>query len=192
MASRSVVQDVSGSAAYAQRVTMPSLDLRRRYEFAPSIVWDALVDAELVAGWLGDAVIEPENGGVYSVRGIAPGPTIGVEGRIVDFDRRVHLGVAGSSGAILDFTLDEVAGGNRGSSTRLGVRIASTVEAVFAARVRADWLISLDQLGDLLHGHPVDWPHWDRDYAATWSQHLERTAAGPAIDGPGSRRHPHG
>ena len=171
---------------------MPSLHLRRRYEFAPSIVWDALVDAELVAGWLGDAVIEPELGGAYCVRGIAPGPAIGVEGRIVVFDRRVHLGVVGSSGATLDLTLDEVAGGNRGSSTRLGVRIASTVEAAFAARVKADWLTSLDQLGDLLHGHPVDWQHWDRDYAATWSQHLEGAAIDPAIEGPGSRRHPRG
>ena len=171
---------------------MPSLDVRRRYEFAPSIVWDALVDTELVAGWLGDAVIEPELGGIYSVRGIAPGPAIGVEGRIVDFDRRVHLGVVGSSGTKLDLTLDEVVGGNRGSGTRLGVRVVSTVDAAFAARVKADWLISLDQLGDLLHGHPVDWQHWDRDYAATWSQHLEEAASGPAIEGPDSLRHPPG
>ena len=171
---------------------MPSLHLRRRYEFAPSIVWDALVDAELVAGWLGDAVIEPELGGAYCVRGIAPGPAIGVEGRIVGFDRRVHLGVVGSSGTTLDLTLDEVAGGNRGSSTRLSLHIVSSVDAAFAARVKADWLISLDQLGDLLHGHPVDWQHWDRDYAATWSQHLEEAATGAAIEGPGSRRYPHG
>lgn len=173
-------------------MTVPSLNLQRSYEFAPSIVWDALVDADLLAGWLGDAVVEPDIGGIFSVRGIAPGPAIGVEGRIVDFDPRAHLEVAGSSGAVLDITLDEVAGGNRGSSTLVSVSVTSPVDAAFSARVRADWLVSLDQLGDLLHGHPVDWQNWDRDYAATWSQHVEDSAAGPAIEGPGSRRHPHG
>jgi uncharacterized protein YndB with AHSA1/START domain len=169
---------------------MQSLSLQRRYEFAPSIVWDALVDPDLVGGWLGDAVIEPDIGGTYSVRGIAPGPAISVEGRIVDFDRLAHLGVENNSGQILDLTLDEVSGGNRGSSTRLTVRVTASVEAAFTARMRADWLISLDQLGDLLHGHPVEWQLWDRDYGGAWTGYLEQ--AGAAADGPGSLRHPHG
>lgn len=171
---------------------MQSLDLQRRYEFAPSIVWDALVDADLVEGWLGDAVVEPDIGGTYSVRGIAPGPAISVEGRIVDFERLVHLGVAGNSGPILDLRLDEIPGGNRGSSTRLTVSVTVSIESAFAARVRADWLISLDQLGDLLHGHPVDWQHWDRDYGARWTGYLDQAETGVDVEGPGSVRHPHG
>ncbi|MBC7590190.1 MAG: SRPBCC domain-containing protein, partial [Salinibacterium sp.] len=44
------------------------LHFERMYEFAPLIVWDALIDADLVSGWLADALIDPRPGGEYTLR----------------------------------------------------------------------------------------------------------------------------
>jgi hypothetical protein len=44
----------------------------------------------------------------------------------------------------------------------------------------AYWLTDLDQLADLLRGHPVDWAHWERDQADTWSAHLRDAERGSA------------
>ena len=57
----------------------------------------------------------------------------------------------------IEFTLMSIAGGLRGSSTELELRIDSGIEPVFATTVRDEWQTSLDRLEQLLHGHPVDW-----------------------------------
>jgi uncharacterized protein YndB with AHSA1/START domain len=165
-------------------VTGSILRLQRRYEFGPSIVWDALVDADLVAGWLADAVIEAEVGGAYILRSAATGPAVDFDGSIVGLEPRTRLYMADGSGATLRFTLGEVVGGNRGTSTELSVDISSPVEPAFADRLEAEWTTSLDQLGDLLHGHPVDWRRVDGRPG--------ESTLGPVVEGPGSRRHPHG
>jgi uncharacterized protein YndB with AHSA1/START domain len=177
---------------------MSSIDLQGSYEFGPSIVWDALVDPELMAGWLAEAVVNPEIGGAYILTGIPPLESMTFDGRIVSIERPLRLEVSSSSGAALDFTLVEVAGGNRGTSTRLGVHMMSPIEPPVASRMmaasrrRADWLICLDQLDDLLHGHPVDWQHWARDHGLDWARYFGQAGIDPAVDRPGSRRHPHG
>lgn len=129
----------------------------KRYEFGPSIVWDTLVDADLVAGWLAHATIEPLIGGRFVLRGQREGSVIQVDGRITALNFPASLDVVSNTGVTIQFRLVEVAGGNRGTSTQLSVDIVSPVEAAFAHRAEGEWRDSLDQLADLLHGHPVDW-----------------------------------
>ena len=44
------------------------MHFERDFEFSPAIVWDALIDPDLVAGWLAEARIDPVLGGQYSLR----------------------------------------------------------------------------------------------------------------------------
>ncbi len=134
-----------------------SLRFERTYEFAPAIVWDALVDADLVSGWLAEAVVDPRRGGEFILRW-HDRESAGVSvGTITRFEPRTALEVTGADGATTRFTLAEVTGGNRGTSTVLTVEIESPLEQAFAHGLKARWLNGLDQLTELLRGHPVDW-----------------------------------
>lgn len=153
-----------------------SVSFERVLEFAPVIVWDALLDSDLVSGWLAEAVVDPVVGGEYNLRWISRVGQPASLGRITALTPREQLTVDTTTMGVLHFELEEVEGGGRGTSTRLLLRVDVEVEPAFAARVKADWLTSLDQLDDLLHGHPVDWAHWERDRQETWAQHLDEAA----------------
>lgn len=159
---------------------MGSLDLvfERDFEFAPVIVWDALLDADLVSGWLAEAAVEPDVGGAYNLRWVHRVGQPETLGRITVLQPLERLHVDTTTMGLLRFELEPVPGGARGTSTRLVLRVDVEVEPVFAARVKADWLTTLDQLDDLLRGHPVDWANWERDRQESWSQHLEDVAGG--------------
>ena len=45
------------------------LQLSRGYDLPAAIVWDALVDEDLVEGWLAAARIDPQIGGLYWLAG---------------------------------------------------------------------------------------------------------------------------
>ncbi len=155
---------------------MLDLAFERDLEFAPVIVWDALVDPDLVSGWMGEAVIDAVVDGEFNLHWPeCPGKTP-MFGRITLLEERERLHLATENIGTVEFELHEFAGGNRGTSTRLAVRVAVQIEKVFAARVIADWLTTLDQLDDLLRGHPVDWAHWDRDRQGSWTEHYEVAA----------------
>jgi uncharacterized protein YndB with AHSA1/START domain len=51
---------------------------------------------------------------------------------------------------------EEVPGGTRGTSTRVTVEVA-VPDPRFAGALRATWQTRLDQLENLLRGHPVVW-----------------------------------
>jgi uncharacterized protein YndB with AHSA1/START domain len=146
------------------------LRFERDYEFSRVIVWDALIDADLVSGWLAEAVIVPVVGGEYTLRRLHQPEALG---RISELQPLQRLEVEAGPLGVITFELDEFEGGSRGTSTRLRVEIALTIEPVFESRVKADWLTNLDQLEDLLRGHPVDWANWDRDRHESWTVHLE-------------------
>ena len=150
------------------------------YEFAPTIVWDALIDADLVSGWLADALIDPQLGGEYTLRWLNSDSAASDAGRIERCEPYSELEVQSATFGTLRFTLDQVPGGSRGTSTLLSVDITTPTEPAFAARVRADWLTNLDQLADLLRGHPVDWENWARDRAGAWADYLAEAEADPA------------
>jgi len=148
----------------------------RDYEFAPVIVWDALLDSDLVSGWLAEAVISPVVGGEYNLRWSSRVGQPESLGRITAMQRLDRLHVDTTTMGLIRFELDETPGGSRGTSTRLVVRVELDLEPVFAPRVTADWMTALDQLDELLHGHPVDWSNWDRDHHEAWAQHLDDAA----------------
>ena len=153
------------------RVAPVTLRLARDLEFPRVIVWDALVDADLVAGWLAEARIAPELGGDYALRWMLPPGAPETRGRIVALRRPERLEVDAPDLG-LRFDLDELRGGNRGTSTRLRLAVRLDLEPAGVAEATADWLTRLDQLRDLLYGHPVNWATWAEDMLPTWSQHL--------------------
>ena len=135
--------------------TLP-LVFERDYEFPRVIVWDALVDSELVSGWLAEAEIVPEVGGQYNLtwprRNAAS-----TFGRITVLQSLERLWVETTDAGRLQFELEELPGGSRGTSTRLRLTVDVEIEPAFAPRVQADWELALEQLEELLRGHPVDW-----------------------------------
>ena len=148
----------------------------RDFEFSPAIVWDALIDTDLVVGWLAEARIDPVVGGQYSLRWMTrPGAPV-VPGTIAELRPLVALQIARQGTGTIGFRLTELEGGSRGTSTRLRVEVRAAVEPVFAARVSADWMTALDQLDDLLHGHPVDWSTWQVDRNEAWTRHRDDAA----------------
>jgi uncharacterized protein YndB with AHSA1/START domain len=149
----------------------------REIDLPRAIVWDALVDPELVSGWLAGAVIEPVPGGRYDLDWLQSSDP-GTAG-IIDELRAPHtLVVDTDNRGRIDFRLEESSGGSRGSVTILRLTVVVELEAAFAARVRANWMIGLDQLEELLRGHPVDWANWDRDHMGTWTEYRNLFASG--------------
>lgn len=148
------------------------LAFERDYEFPRLIVWDALVDPDLVSGWLAEAEIEPQAGGAYNLtwQHRLGQPT--THGRITVLQSLERLIVDSTDAGIITFELEELPIGSRGTSTRLRVTVALHLEPSAVSRVQADWLVNLDQLEDLLRGHPVDWSNWDRDRRAAWAHYL--------------------
>jgi len=153
----------------------PALELERDYEFGPAIVWDALVDADLLSGWLGEATVTPEIGGEYTVRFIHRPDQARAMGEVTDLVFRSRLRAQTTAGA-WEFTLTAHPGGNRGTRTRLRVAVwlpaGAPATAALTAAITADWMTNLDQLYELLHGHPVDWATWHRDWSDDWAGHL--------------------
>lgn len=153
------------------------LEFERRIELPPAIVWDALVDPELVIGWLAEANIDPRVGGRYdlgwqrsAVRRVGPGV-------ITELKPRKLLTVDAAKHGVISFRLTEVPGGSRGSSTLISLTIRLSADTTMTARVRADWQTRLDQLDGLLRGHPVDWGNWVRDHGEDWNGYLEESKA---------------
>ncbi len=138
---------------------MPVADLifQRTIDLPPAIVWDALVDPELLAGWLGEVRIIPTD--PPTVRVVWPGPEErhSTSGTVTDLEAPLRLGLETDNRGRIDVTLVSIPGGLRETSTELELRVGPGIEAAFAGRVRREWNTSLDRLVDVLHGHPVDW-----------------------------------
>jgi hypothetical protein len=105
----------------------------RRIDLPRAIVWDGLVDPVLVEGWL-HPTARLLDGEVGELIDPAPGATA------------VLATVLEPFGA-LRFELDELEGGTRGTSTAFRL----------VAETPAGWADRIDDLENLLRGHPVDW-----------------------------------
>lgn len=155
-------------------MTKSVLVFEQRYDLPPGIVWDALVDADLVGGWLAEAEIEPRIGGRYDLRWFSPIATGTTLGEIADLVESEVLIVELEHVGTVAFALTPVDGGTRGAATRLVVSITGPTEPRLADGVSAAWLTSLEQLEELLRGRPVDWSTWQLDHGAQWNAHLAR------------------
>ena len=142
-------------------MTRRSFRLERDYGLPRVIVWDALIDRDLVSGWLGEAEITPEIDGEYDLRAHPDDPARKTLGRIVALHHLERLDVETSDLGLMSFRLTELPGGSRGTSTRLQVFVEAEPEHEAAAPIEADWERRLDQLEALLRGHPVDWSNWE-------------------------------
>ena len=148
--------------------------LTRDLDLPRVIVWDALVDQDLVSGWLGEAAIVPVVGGEYNLTRVHLPDTPTTFGRITVLQPLERLHIDTTDVGLLEFALEERAGGSRSTSTRLTLTVTIDLDPSALPRVRADWLVCLDQLDELLRGHPVDWANWNRDHHDTWTRYLER------------------
>ena len=142
------------------------------FEFSPAIVWDAITDSDLVSGWLAPATIDAVVGGEYELSWSYPSGVPASFGHITAIEARHRLEVTQPTDAVILFELAEFSGGLRGTNTGLRITVIDDSSTVSTAAVRADWLTALDQLDELLRGHPVDWSEWARDHLESWSRHL--------------------
>jgi uncharacterized protein YndB with AHSA1/START domain len=153
------------------------LFFEREIDLPRAIVWDALVDPELVSGWLAGAEIEPVIGGRYDLSWLHSSDPL-TAGIIDELHEPHALVIDTDNRGRIDFRLDDAPGGFRGSVTILRLTVTLELDAAFSARVRANWMIGLDQLEELLRGHPVDWANWDRDRMGTWTEYRNLFASG--------------
>ncbi|MBX3091926.1 MAG: SRPBCC domain-containing protein [Cryobacterium sp.] len=152
------------------------LEFVRRLEFPPSIVFDALIDAELIVGWLAHADVDAIVGGSYDLVWLTSSSFPPTRGTITHLEEPTALTVDTDNRGSFHFELETFEGGPRGTSTILTTSVTVSLDSAFVPRVSADWQSNLDQLDALLRGHPVDWSNWDRDRSKAWREYL--TAAG--------------
>lgn len=122
------------------------LVILRRVDLPPTIVWAALVDPVLVEGWL------------HPTERLVDAPEDGVVVHLLE--EPSLLATSSPQLGELRFVLTPTGGGSRGTSTELEleVELSARQESPEArASLVAAWDARLDQLHDLLHGHPVDW-----------------------------------
>ncbi len=129
----------------------------RDVEFSPAVVWDAFVDADLVGGWLGEARIDARMGGFYRLDWLGSTSFPAVDAVIVAFHERETLELSTDRHGHISVRLEPFPGGPRGLSTRVTVTVRVAVERAFAPRIESTWSAALEQLDQLLRGHPTDW-----------------------------------
>lgn len=151
-----------------------TLVFEQLYDLPPEVVWDALVDSDLLSGWLAEADVEARVGGRYDLRWHSPIATGTTMGEIAELADAELLVVELERIGTVTFALHAVEGGARGLATSLVVSIDGAVEPRLADGMSAAWLTSLEQLEELLRGRPVDWMTWRADHEAQWTAHLER------------------
>lgn len=137
------------------------MDFQRTIDLPPVIVWDALVDPDLLAGWLGDVRILSTESHDFHILWPGADARQSTAGTVTAFEVLRRLRIETDNRGTIECVLRSIPGGFRGSSTELQLRIAAGIEPAFATKLRDEWQTSLDRLERLLHGHPVDWANLD-------------------------------
>jgi uncharacterized protein YndB with AHSA1/START domain len=159
-------------------VAVNELLFSREYDLPTVIVWDALVDEVLVDGWLAAAKIDARHGGSYLLNwqsGTTLAPT---NGTITVFEPPTRLVIETDNIGDLDFSLVELRGGTRGTSTVLTLLLRVDTDVRLLGSTTAYWQSNFDQLEELLRGHPVDWDNWQRDRGEVWAEYFRASSDG--------------
>lgn len=142
-------------------MTAAPLIFRRTIDLPPVIVWDAFVDPELLAGWLGQVRIIPTKPTTFRLllpdTDVDTGSARRGSGTVTELEVPRRIRVETDHFGRIDCTLASVPGGLRGSSTALELRVDIGIEPAFASGAKAQWEVILDRLEALLRGHPVNW-----------------------------------
>lgn len=145
---------------------MDEIRLEREIDLPRGIVWEALVDADLVGGWL-----HPSE---RLITGTSP-----VEFREPDDPAEpAVLEVISPSFGDVRIVLARVDGGTRGESSRVELTVSD--EWGRRSEREALWALRLDQLEAVLRGHPVDWARWPERHRAEDAEARAEAALRPA------------
>ncbi|MFC5501258.1 SRPBCC domain-containing protein [Lysinimonas soli] len=126
--------------------------IQRVIDLPRVIVWDALIDPVLVEGWLHPVL-----------RLVGGEPEVSVRERVDPAPAEVaRLHVHGEEFGELRISLVEIPGGTRGASTGVTVELLGIADVRFRGPLVTGWQTRLDQLEDLLRGHPVSWTELER------------------------------
>ena len=149
---------------------MPGSQLRfeHSYDLAREIVWDALIDSDLVSGWLAEADIAPKLHGRYDLDWQHLDLIGTTTGEIAEFDEPRLLVVDTEQFGVTSIELTAL--GTR--QTRVTVAVDALADLQFTPMISATWRLSLEQLDELLHGRPVNWKRWKTDRSARWLELL--------------------
>ena len=159
-------------------MTQKTLRFRRYIDLPPVIVWDALVDPVLLEGWLASATVDLVVGGVYRLEWIQPYGLLPFDGTIAHVDLGRSLSASTADARSLCFDLGTEPGGTRGTATTVTVTVGGLTHPRFTPAVIAHWESNLEQLEELLRGHPVDWKTWQDDRGHSWAKRVERATEG--------------
>ncbi|HEV7951000.1 MAG TPA: SRPBCC domain-containing protein [Glaciihabitans sp.] len=146
--------------------------ITRRIDMPPSIVWDCLIDDDLVSGWLAEASIEPVVGGRYNLHWQGGFSLADTTGRITELIARQVLCIETSNIGLVTIELAETRGGTRGRMTTITLTLRDHTDPRFTASSIAHWNCNFDQLEELVLGRPVDWATWEITYGPTWQRYL--------------------
>ena len=149
---------------------MPGSQLRfeQLLDLAPEIVWDAFVDPDLVSGWLAEADIDPRPGGRYDLEWVHFTLVRTTTGEITELVEPRLLVVDTDNFGVTTIEMST----RDGQGTRLTVTVDALADLQFTPMIAATWRLSLEQLAELLHGHPVDWRRWKTERSARWLELL--------------------
>lgn len=149
----------------------------RGIDLPTAIVWDAIVDPDLVDGWLAPARIEARVGGDYVLDWQTGTGLATTHGIVTELEEPSRLVIATDNIGDLEFTLRRTEGGTRGTGTLLTLRLRVETHSRLLASTEAHWRSNFDQLEELLRGHPVDWSTWQQDRGPIWAEYLRASSA---------------
>ena len=144
------------------------LRFERVYDLPREIVWDALVDSDLLSGWLAEADVEARIGGRFDLDWSHFEPGFHTDGEVIELVDLELLVFETDNFGRSRLTLEDIPGGPRERSTLLTLEVHALADLHFSAMIDATWRISLEQLARLLHGHPIDWSTWGEVAAPEW------------------------
>jgi uncharacterized protein YndB with AHSA1/START domain len=149
------------------------LRYERRLAHSVDRVWRALTEPEELVMWLGEAELEPKEGGTVVLRWLNTPEQHVARGTVSRFEPPRVLEVDTDAHGAWCWELE--ADGD--ATTLIFTATVPTADRDSRLSVLAGWHIHLDHLAEALEGHAQDWPRWMQDQLPHWQKHYDRYAA---------------